>query len=78
MVPAFIVIFAGFDVTRVLVASQVVLSFGIAFALTPLLLLTSHQPLMGELTNSRTTRVIGWVSLGVILALNVMIISFDG
>lgn len=78
MVPAFIVIFAGFDVTRVLVASQVVLSFGIAFALTPLLLLTSHQPLMGDLTNSRTTCVIGWVSLGIILALNVMIIGFDG
>src|SRR5207253_9024548 len=55
MIPAFVVIAIGVDPSRTLVISQVVLSFGIPFALIPLVLFTSKQELMGVLVNRRTT-----------------------
>ena len=51
MVPAFVVIAIGVDPTRTLVLSQVVLSFGIPFALIPLVLFTSKRDVMGSLIN---------------------------
>src|SRR3954468_7842808 len=55
MAPAFIVIALGANPTRTLVLSQVVLSFGIPFALVPLVYFTSKKSLMGNLVNHRVT-----------------------
>ncbi len=55
MVPAFAVIGIGVDPSRTLVISQVVLSFGIPFALIPLVMFTSRRDVMGVLVNARAT-----------------------
>ena len=56
MLPAFVVIAIGVDPSRTLVISQVVLSFGIPFALIPLVMFTSQRELMGVLVNARARR----------------------
>ena len=53
MTPALVVLALGLDPTRSLVLSQVVLSFGIPFALVPLVLLTRRRDVMGALVNRR-------------------------
>jgi manganese transport protein len=58
------------DPTTALVWSQVVLSFGIPFALVPLLWLTSSRDLMGEWVNRRATTLAGALVAGLIVALN--------
>ena len=58
MLPAFVVVAAGLDPSRTLVLSQVVLSFGIPFALIPLVWFTSRRDVMGDLVNSRLTVVV--------------------
>ena len=55
MAPALILIAFGVNATSALVLSQVVLSFGIPFALIPLVLFTRDRSLMGELVNRRGT-----------------------
>src|SRR2546423_4594283 len=55
MIPAFVVIAIGVDPSRTLVISQVVLSFGIPFALVPLVYFTSRADLMGVLVNRKLT-----------------------
>jgi manganese transport protein len=74
MAPSFVVIGMGLDVTQVLVVSQVVLSFGIAFALVPLLLLTSSRVTMAELVNSRITAAAAWLCVCLIIALNAAVL----
>src|SRR5262249_53190519 len=71
MVPAFVVIAMGLDPTRTLVISQVVLSFGIPFALVPLVLFTSRRDVMGSLVNHRITTVVACVVAALISCLNV-------
>jgi manganese transport protein len=56
------------------VLSQVVLSFGIPFALIPLVFLASSRALMGEFVNRPWLRVAGWVSAALITVLNVVLI----
>jgi len=75
MAPAFIAIGIGVDPSRTLVISQVVLSFGIPFALVPLVMFTSKRSLMGVLVNHRTTVVAAWVVAGLIICLNVFLLS---
>lgn len=70
MLPSFIVIIAGMDPTRVLVLSQVLLSFGIALALIPLLVFTGNPRLMGELVNSKKIRITGGVIVVLVIMLN--------
>ncbi|MBM7344069.1 Nramp family divalent metal transporter [Pantoea coffeiphila] len=70
MVPSFIVIIAGWDPTRILVMSQVVLSFGIALALVPLLAFTGNRELMGDMVNSRLMQNIGRLIVVIVVALN--------
>jgi manganese transport protein len=74
MVPAFVVIAIGVDPTRTLVLSQVVLSFGIPFALIPLVLFTSKREVMGSLINSRLTIASAVAITAVICALNIFLI----
>ena len=74
MIPALVVLAIGVDPTRALVLSQVVLSFGIPFALIPLVRLTSNKTLMGEDTNHPVTTALGWLVAGLITVLNVVLI----
>ena len=70
MTPALIVLGIGLDPSRSLVISQVVLSFGIPFALVPLVLLTRRRDIMGALVNRPLTTAVGVVVAGLIIALN--------
>lgn len=70
MLPSFIVIMLGMDATRILVLSQVLLSFGIALALVPLLSFTGNRELMGEMVNSRTIQTMGKFIVVVVVGLN--------
>jgi manganese transport protein len=70
MVPALIVLTAGLPATTSLVLSQVVLSFGIPFALVPLVALTRRADIMGPLVNSRLTTCAAAATAGLIIALN--------
>jgi manganese transport protein len=74
MTPALVVLALGLDPTKSLVISQVVLSFGIPFALIPLVLLTSKREIMGELVNRKVTTVAAAVVAGMIVALNVFLL----
>ena len=75
MLPAFVVIAIGLDPTKTLVLSQVVLSFGIPFALVPLVLFTRRRDVMGPLVNHRVTTVAAFVVAGLISALNVFLLG---
>lgn len=70
MLPSFAVILMGLDPTRILVMSQVLLSFGIALALVPLLIFTSNHTLMGDLVNSKNVKKTGWIIVALVVALN--------
>ncbi|HEY8865788.1 MAG TPA: Nramp family divalent metal transporter [Solirubrobacteraceae bacterium] len=80
MTPALIVLAIGLDPTRSLVLSQVVLSFGIPFALVPLVMLTRRRDVMGALVNRRLTTIVGAVVAGLIVALNAFLLlqTFTG
>ena len=75
LAPALVVLAVGVDPTRALVLSQVVLSFGIPFALVPLVVLTRRVDVMGEFVNRRLTTAAGAVVAGLISALNVFLLS---
>lgn len=72
--PALAILTLGFDPTRTLVLSQVVLSFGIPFAVLPLVKLTGSPAVMGGDTNHRATTWVGWVVAVMVSLLNVMLI----
>ncbi|CAN5541153.1 Nramp family divalent metal transporter [soil metagenome] len=74
LIPALVLLAIGFDPTRALVLSQVVLSFGIPFALIPLVWLASSKKVMGEFANAAWLRWAGWLSAGAISVLNVLLI----
>jgi len=74
LVPALLVLASGVDPTRALVLSQVILSFGIPFALVPLIRLTSDKALMGADTNGRLVSALGWLVAGLIILLNLALI----
>lgn len=74
LIPALVVLAIGVDPSRALVISQVVLSFGIPFALVPLVRLTSNPDLMGSDTNHRLTSALGWGVAAIITILNVVLI----
>jgi manganese transport protein len=74
MIPAFIVVALGINPTRTLVLSQVVLSFGIPFALIPLVRFTSRRDVMGALVNRRSTTAIAWLIAATIVSLNIFLL----
>jgi manganese transport protein len=80
MAPSLIVIFAGWEPTRVLVLSQVMLSFGLPFAIIPLAYFTSKRSLMGDLVNRRVTTVAAWSVTALIVSLNIFLLyaTFSG
>jgi len=74
MIPALVVIGLGVDTTRALVLSQVVLSFGIPFALVPLVMFTCRRDLMGDLVNRKLTTAVATIITGLIISLNVFLL----
>jgi manganese transport protein len=70
MIPSIAVIMIGLDPTRTLVISQVVLSFGLPFAIIPLVHFTSRKDIMGVLVNRRITVVVGIFTASLIITLN--------
>jgi manganese transport protein len=75
MVPALVVLAVGLDPTRALVLSQVVLSFGIPFALIPLVIFTSRKKLMGALVNRRATTIAASLIAALIVTLNIFLLA---
>jgi manganese transport protein len=75
MIPALVVLALGFSPTRALVLSQVFLSFGIPFALVPLVIFTRNRALMGDLVNRRLTDVAAIAVTAVIVGLNVYLLA---
>ncbi len=80
MLPALAVLAAGLPATQSLVVSQVVLSFGIPFALVPLVVLTARPAIMGSLVNRRGTTVATSCVAALIVGLNgyLIFVAFGG
>jgi manganese transport protein len=75
MAPALVVLAIGLEPTTTLVISQVVLSFGIPFALVPLILLTRQADVMGPFANRHATTVAASAVAALIIALNVLLLA---
>ncbi|MFD2422588.1 Nramp family divalent metal transporter [Amycolatopsis pigmentata] len=75
MTPALVVLAVGAEPSAALVGSQVVLSFGIPFALVPLIRLTGDRAVMGQDANHRLTSALAWLIAGLIIVLNVVLIG---
>jgi manganese transport protein len=75
LIPALAVLAAGVEPTSALVLSQVLLSFGIPFALIPLIRLTGDREVMGDNVDSPALRVAGWTSAFLIVTLNVALLA---
>ncbi|MGH2906523.1 MAG: Nramp family divalent metal transporter [Solirubrobacterales bacterium] len=80
MLPALVVLALGVNTTEALVLSQIVLSFGIPFALVPLIIITKDKKLMGEMVNRSYTTVAISVIAAVIAGLNMYLLydAFSG
>ena len=74
MAPALALLIAGADPTSALVWSQVVLSFGVPFALVPLIWLTSRRRIMGEYRNHPVTTLLAAAAATLIIGLNALLI----
>jgi manganese transport protein len=74
MLPSLAVIAIGLNPTRTLVISQVILSFGLPFAVVPLVMFTRRRDLMGVLVNTRATTAAATVIAGFIILLNLYLI----
>jgi len=74
MAPALVVLALGLDPSSTLVLSQVVLSFGIPFALVPLILLTRRKDLMGDYVNRGATTAVASIVAAMIIGLNAFLL----
>ncbi|MFY9935458.1 MAG: Nramp family divalent metal transporter [Silvibacterium sp.] len=74
LIPAIIVIASGLDPLKILILSQVVLSFALPFALVPLLLLTGNRKIMGEFINRPITHSLGWLTVSIVIGLNLFLV----
>jgi manganese transport protein len=74
LIPALVILGAGIEPTLALVLSQVLLSFGIPFALIPLIRLTGKREVMGIHTDSTPLKIAGWTSATLIVGLNCVLI----
>ncbi|NEY21579.1 divalent metal cation transporter [Bacillus ginsengihumi] len=73
MIPPLAIIISGVNATNALVFSQVILSFGIIFALVPLIMFTSNKNIMGALVNHKITTIIGWIVAAFVICLNIFL-----
>lgn len=74
MLPPLLIIILGVNATYALVMSQVILSFGIAFALVPLIMFTSDKAIMGGLVNHRITTILAWIVAALVIFLNLFLL----
>jgi manganese transport protein len=74
MTPPLVIILIGVNASKALVISQVILSFGIAFALVPLILFTSNKKIMGKLVNHQLTTICAWLITILIIGLNLFLL----
>ncbi|MGX9132995.1 Nramp family divalent metal transporter [Rummeliibacillus sp. JY-2-4R] len=74
MIPPLLIIAFGANATKALVWSQVILSFGIAFALIPLIMFTSNKKIMGGLVNHKITTILGWIVAAIVVCLNIYLL----
>lgn len=74
MIPPLAIIASGVNATHALVLSQVILSFGIAFALVPLVMFTSKKDIMGNLVNHKITSILGWIVVAIVVTLNIYLL----
>jgi manganese transport protein len=74
LIPALVILVIGLDPTPALVLSQVVLSFGIPFALVPLVRLTMRRDLLGESVNRWWTTVLAAIAALLLITLNVTLL----
>lgn len=74
MLPSLLVIALGLDPTRTLVLSQVMLSFGLPFAVIPLIMFTRRADIMGVLVNRRSTTLVASIMAVIIIALNIYLL----
>lgn len=74
VIPALVILGFGINPIVALILSQVVLSFGIPFAIIPLIFLTQQKQIMGEHTNRPTVTAIAWMATGFIVLLNMALI----
>lgn len=77
VIPALVILALGADPTWSLVISQAVLSLGIPFALIPLVSLTSNKSVMGKYVNSNALKVVGWLVVVLIVALNLALVGMQ-
>ena len=75
IIPALLVIAIGLDPLKILILSQVVLSFTLPFALIPLLILTNRSEVMHGFVSNAHTRIAGWVTVTIIVCLNVVLLG---
>jgi manganese transport protein len=80
MLPGVFIIAAGINPMKALLLSQVSLSFALPIAIIPMIIITSNSGLMGEFTNKRWVKVIGWLIAVVIVLLNAILLflTFKG
>jgi manganese transport protein len=80
MIPSLIVISIGLDPSRTLVISQVLLSFGLPFAIIPLIMFTSNKKIMGVMVNKKFTNYLAVIVAGIIVCLNIFLLysTFKG
>jgi len=74
LIPAIVVIAVGLDPLKILILSQVALSFALPFALVPLIVLTGNREVMKKFVNNRATHWLGWLTISIIIALNVFLL----
>ncbi|MFZ0662853.1 MAG: Nramp family divalent metal transporter [Acidobacteriaceae bacterium] len=75
IIPSIVVIAIGLDPLRILILSQVVLSFALPFALVPLLMLTGNREVMKQFVDHRVTHWLGWLTVSIIIVLNVILLG---
>jgi manganese transport protein len=80
MIPSLIVISIGLDPSRTLVISQVLLSFGLPFAIIPLIMFTSNKKIMGVMVNKKFTNYLAVIVASIIVCLNLFLLysTFKG
>jgi manganese transport protein len=72
--PAVLLLLTGVSATAVLIWSQVVLSFGVALAAAPLAVVTADRAVMGEHADNPAQRLVNWLVVGLIVALNIVVL----
>lgn len=80
MIPAIILLWLGFNPMKILIMSQVTLSFALPAAIIPLLLITKRRDIMGTMANKRITNFVGVIIVSLIISLNAILLylTFTG